>query len=602
MFYLLLIIFLFPSNLFAEIYINEVMSSNSDVIYDEFGESSDWLELYNSGGNPVNLGGYGLSDDIEDLYKWTFPSVTINPNSHLLVFASGIDNYSNVQHWETIINWGDTWKYFLGDFEPPTDWKEIEFNDANWPLGISGFGYGDGDDATIVPNIISVFIRKSFYIDSVDDILDMILHVDYDDAFVAYINGIEIGRSNIGSSSDGPPPYNQGADQWREATMYSGGFPEQFNVDMESISLQDGENLLSIQVHNYNQSSSDMSLIPFLTLGLNYIPDNPIGAPEILNLDASNLHANFQISSSGEDIVLTDLSENIIDQVESIPIPNNMSYGRKPDGEESWLFFEEATPNESNNNSDGFESFCEAPVFSSNPGFYSQPILITIESNNNGYPIYYTIDGSVPTTNSNVYSNEIYIDETTVVRAAVIHQSCISNGISTKSFFIDEDINLPIVSLSTDPENFWDWETGIYVMGPNASNDYPYFGANFWEDWERPIHVEFFELDGSLGFSQDTGVKIFGGWSRGQNQKSLALYARLSYGSDKIEYQIFPDKDIDEFSAIVLRNSGNDWYSSDNWSSNSMFRDGMMTGLMQNTGIDYQEYRPAIVYINGEKK
>ena len=47
----------------------------------------------------------------------------------------------------------DTWKYFLGDLEPPTDWKEIEFYDANWPSGISGFGYGDGDDATIVPNI-----------------------------------------------------------------------------------------------------------------------------------------------------------------------------------------------------------------------------------------------------------------------------------------------------------------------------------------------------------------------------------------------------------------------------------------------------------------
>ena len=49
----------------------------------------------------------------------------------------------------------------------------------------------------------------------------------------------------------------------------------------------------------------------------------------------------------------------------------------------------------------------------------------------------------------------------------------------------------------------------------------------------------------------------------------------------------------------MLRNSGNDWYSGSNWSTNVMFRDGMMTGLMQDTDIDLQEYRPAVVYING---
>jgi hypothetical protein len=154
--------------------------------------------------------------------------------------------------------------------------------------------------------------------------------------------------------------------------------------------------------------------------------------------------------------------------------------------------------------------------------------------------------------------------------------------------------------LSTNPDNFWDNEIGIYVLGDNASNDLPFFGANFWEDWERPIHIEFFETDGTLGFSQDAGVKIFGGWSRAMAQKSLSIFARSEYGSNKINYQIFPDKDIQEFESIVLRNSGNDWYSGENWSSNSMFRDGMATGLMDNTGVDHQAYKPAVVYLNGE--
>ena len=126
---ILLIFTTLYSILSAQVHINELMSSNSSVIYDEFGESSDWIELYNGGSNPVDIGGYGLSDDVDDLYKWTFPSVTINPNSHLLIFASGVGSDNNVQHWETIVNWGDTWTYFIGDQEPPSDWKEFGFID-----------------------------------------------------------------------------------------------------------------------------------------------------------------------------------------------------------------------------------------------------------------------------------------------------------------------------------------------------------------------------------------------------------------------------------------------------------------------------------------
>ena len=96
--YIILLIFAtLSSNLSAQIYINELMSSNSSIIYDDFGESSDWIELYNVG-EPINLGGYGLSDDLDDLYKWTFPSVTMNSNSHLLIFASGVGSDNNVQH------------------------------------------------------------------------------------------------------------------------------------------------------------------------------------------------------------------------------------------------------------------------------------------------------------------------------------------------------------------------------------------------------------------------------------------------------------------------------------------------------------------------
>ena len=84
-------------------------------------------------------------------------------------------------------------------------------------------------------------------------------------------------------------------------------------------------------------------------------------------------------------------------------------------------------------------------------------------------------------------------------------------------------------------------------MGDNADWNFPYFGANFWEDWEKPIHIEFYEPDGTLGFKQDAGVKIFGNYSRGWPQKSLAIFARSEYDKKNIDYKIFTDKDLEKF-------------------------------------------------------
>ena len=132
----------------------------------------------------------------------------------------------------------------------------------------------------------------------------------------------------------------------------------------------------------------------------------------------------------------------------------------------------------------------------------------------------------------------------------------------------------------------------MYVFGPNASWDFPHFGANFWEDWERKIHFEILETNGS-GYSANAGAKIFGGWSRGFPQKSLSIFARSALGPSSFEYKLFPDTDINSYEAFVVRNSGNDWTS-------TLIRDGFLTSLTNNLDIDHQRYRPAVLYINGE--
>lgn len=85
-----LIVCLFSSAyLFSQnIAVNEVMGSNLNTIQDEDNSPQDWIEIYNYGTESVNLAGFGLTDDASVPYKWVFPSVTLNPSSYLLVWAS----------------------------------------------------------------------------------------------------------------------------------------------------------------------------------------------------------------------------------------------------------------------------------------------------------------------------------------------------------------------------------------------------------------------------------------------------------------------------------------------------------------------------------
>jgi hypothetical protein len=102
-----------------------------------------------------------------------------------------------------------------------------------------------------------------------------------------------------------------------------------------------------------------------------------------------------------------------------------------------------------------------------------------------------------------------------------------------------------------------------------------------------------YETDRSTAFQVDGGIKIFGGYSRGNDQKSLAFHTRKVYGDVKIGYKIFSDLDIKEFESLVLRNSGNDF-------NNTMMRDALCNTILRDLELDQMAYRPAIAYLNGE--
>ncbi|MBN1996655.1 CotH kinase family protein, partial [candidate division KSB1 bacterium] len=170
-----------------------------------------------------------------------------------------------VDHWETVIYAGDNWRYFVGISNPPGNWISPGFDETAWLSGKGGFGYGDNDDGTEIQNCISVYLRKTFTIDDVNKIDQVLLHMDYDDAFIAFLNETEIARSG-GIQSD-RPAYDYTSTVNHEALLYQGGLPEAFFVS-GSVLVQ-GENVLAIQVHNASNSSSDLSSNGFLSVGIN---------------------------------------------------------------------------------------------------------------------------------------------------------------------------------------------------------------------------------------------------------------------------------------------------------------------------------------------
>jgi len=99
------------------------MPANSVTIPDEDEEFSDWIELFNAGTDPVQLHHYGLFDIDSTFPKWTFPEMVLDPNDFIVVFASGKDRTEPSLYWQTIINWGNEWKYLVPTQEPPAGWN-----------------------------------------------------------------------------------------------------------------------------------------------------------------------------------------------------------------------------------------------------------------------------------------------------------------------------------------------------------------------------------------------------------------------------------------------------------------------------------------------
>jgi len=358
-----------------------------------------------------------------------------------------------------------------------------------------------------------------------------------------------------------------------------------------------------IEIYNYGSES--------INLKNYYITDNfsqpqkyqfttdlfiPSGSFILIWADDKNtgVHTNFKLSASGEVIGLYNPSVELIDTITFGEQQEDLSYGRFPDGASNWFYFSPSSPGSVNLEVNIFNRLA-LPSFSLTSGFYTSQLSLTITHPDNNVTIRYTRDGSTPTTNSLLYSTPVQIESTLVIKARAFKEGFKESKTQFATYFINETTQLPVFSLSTNPENFFSDTSGIYVAGTNGIIAHCSTEPRNWnQDWERPIDIQMFEKDRTSGFSVSAGVQIYGGCARLYAEKSLGFYFRGIYGYDKLNYKLFPGLSYAEYNNFVLRSSGQDWWR-------TMFRDGMVQTLIgQNTKVDVQAYRPSVVFINGQ--
>jgi hypothetical protein len=236
--------------------------------------------------------------------------------------------------------------------------------------------------------------------------------------------------------------------------------------------------------------------------------------------------------------------------------------------------------------------------------------------------IYYTIDGSSPTRDSQKYTAPLRFLPLQGGNVVPLKAIAVAGSDETRplahTYFIGRDFGFDtlVFSLSTDPAHLYDYETGILVAG-KTRDDYiaanpndviePPDPANYnWRgmEGERPVYVEVFEPDGDRALAQAAGVRVSGAWSRDSSQKSLRLIARKEYepSEGKFHYDFFPDDAVQdaygsslmEYDEIILRNGAND-------RSFGMLRNEAASLLARESGfLEAAPVRGAAVFLNGE--
>lgn len=445
---------------------------------------------------------------------------------------------------------GKEWAYLDDGSSPPAAWNTLNFDDSGWSTGDSPLGYfsretSSDPDATQISyggdpgnKTTNSYFRKQFFVDQLEDVRILQLTFQVDDGAYFYLNGQLILAHNTNPVTE---VGGEGA-----ALSYQ-------SILLPSDALLEGINTLAVSVVQAK-------------------PWTP----------AMRFHASLKIAHAS-DLTTTD-QLSFGNQVDDI------SLGRDSANPTSWVFHATPTPGAANAGPivTNIRQVSPAAEVSPSAGLYEIGPMVVM--NTSFGKIRYTTDGSNPTHESENYTGPFEIIETTIIRARVYELGKVPGEIVTRTYFVGEDFTngLPYLSLVAPPDTLFGPEIGIYGNRDER-------GGNIHKGIDAPGHLEFFPPDGSAGFAVNGGFRL-GGENNflAHAQKAFNFATRGKYGDDALQYDLFPGSGVGTFTALTLREGGDDWGKAH--LTDAIF-DPIVKGRME---AETNRYRPAALFVNGE--
>jgi hypothetical protein len=477
-----------------QVRINEILMDNAYSLIDEDGDRSSWVELYNASDSAVSLNGYALSDEKDDLWKWSLPDIKIDPNGYAIVYLSGKDRRSGTSlHASFRLGSADKCLTLSSSRDKTTQTVNIpEKRDKNVSCGMDEKG-----DWLFYPMPTP---GKENTTQGFKDIAE------------AAANGISALRINEVSAAKS---VKSTAKDWVE--IYN---PSLADVDLSGFYLSDTfDNLKKWKINNAKAKTKGYAVI-----------------------DAKNSSKTLNISAGGERLYLADPSGNVIDEYDTGVLRPGLTSGLVSTGSGlQRTLFKNATKGKANGKPE-YSGYAAAPVFSEEGGYKSSSFELEMTTATEGGAVYYTTDGSAPSKSSKKYTGPIQISSNKTVRAVTIAGGKVKSDETVATYLFGVKHSLPVICISMSQGDL------SYVFRSTKRDDKK----------ERGGYVEYYESDGTLGTRFPAGFHLAGNGTRTLPQKSINIYLRGGYGQSSVTYPFFGDYPNTTFKSLSLRNNGQD--------------------------------------------
>ncbi|MCX7736494.1 MAG: lamin tail domain-containing protein [Candidatus Kapabacteria bacterium] len=565
-----------------DIKINELMPKNAFSLFNNDYKAYDWIELYNTSPNSINLKNYRIYDKNDYAKAYILPDTVIPPKSFLNLFASGIDtvvtNAFSIESSgygvnQSVLLAGYRFDYLrvYGDFEIYVEVPSIEpFENGSPHCGLFVSEKLDDKSPFVALYYQNINYSNSYWFCYRDSVL---VTPKYE--LPQFINPNRVGHLRMKRIGDTVYAYCEDKEGYVFQTS-SRFFAAKYVYIGIATASSDMYRITRFSFRNLKINGQNYDFKKLYNFEIN----TKISGKKYLSKE---IHTNFKLSEEGETVYLWNPEGELIDSFKFPKMTPDVSIGRLPDGSDSIFFFRKGTPSKSNNISEFYLGITEAPSFSASSSWFNETTKVQIINIDSSQKIYYTLDGSVPTTNSEHYDNqEFEINKNTVIKAMAFKDNYLPSEIITKTFFMNESSSLPVVSISCEISELTNEDkTGM-------------FDRRF-EDIRSTINFEFFDKNKNLVFNSPMEMRLFGhGVARGWSQPSLRLDTRKYLGSKNLNYKFFGENSLSEYETLRLRNSSGDW-------THSFLRDVFVSELAKRIPSQLSaSFQPVLSFINGE--